>query len=152
MKKLGNEITKAWKSFKFRYASFCLAICAIAVYSLWKIKCIPLEQINLTKKFLLSLSFGIGGFGLLVLKLWLKNLHGTMDNEELDRIKWRYFTYYPIMLTVLAVVSMAISLRLFELKTSSFLASMGLVSFFLGYFVDALPTIVEKLGDKVGGK
>jgi uncharacterized membrane protein len=175
-------LDRGFNYFRFNYALTCLLITGIVAPLLFNLSLNPtlIEHISLFKKCIWSILFAIGGFGLLVLKLWItqiyvkppekngqipnkkeesaedKALHqNTLIEEEklsLIQMKWRYFTYYPIMLIVLSLLSVAISLHLFELKKSPFLGSMALVSFFLGYFVDALPNIIEKIGGKFGGK
>lgn len=102
------------------------------------------------QKFFWCLAFCLIGFSVLVLKLCI-NCTPFLEAEK-KKINLRYSIYYPIMLIVMSALSFAISISIYNNSEKTFLLSSALLSFFLGFFIDSLPNIVEKLPGKLGGK
>lgn len=101
-----------------------------------------------TQKPFWCLAFCLIGFSVLVLKLCINS---PVKKEERNKVLLRYLTYYPIMLVVMSALSSVISISLFNKPEKVFFASSALLSFFLGFFIDSLPVIVEKLPKKLVG-
>lgn len=121
-----------------------------------------LDKIDFYYKTSWCLTFALLGFSLLILKVCINGLHDIKENganqnanaikesQETTKIKrqWRYLTYYPIMLVVLSFLSTTISIYQFKLTKPLYFEASALLAFFLGYFVDSLPNLIEKFGDK----
>jgi len=119
-----------------------------------------LNLIHVSSKAFWCLSFCLLGFAVLILKICINELVSEKinpkddDNLKMDirKKKLRYYLYYPIMLIVMSVLSCVISKTQFNKTENDFLISAALLSFFLGFFIDSLTNIVEKLSGKIGGK
>ncbi len=115
-----------------------------------------LEEMNFYYKSGWSLIFAILGFCVLVLKICINSISDINANKftevESNKIKLRYYSYYPIMISVLALLSTVISMNSFKLPKMEYFVASGLLAFFMGYFVDSLPDQIEKLSEKVSGK
>jgi hypothetical protein len=103
------------------------------------------------QNFFWCLAFCLVGFSVLVLKLCI-NFVKPDSQAEKKKVILRYLIYYPIMLIVMSALSFAISTSIYNKSEKLFLLSSALLSFFLGFFIDSLPIIVEKLPGKLGGK
>ncbi|WP_264520652.1 hypothetical protein [Flavobacterium sp. N1994] len=101
-----------------------------------------------TKKPYWCLAFCLLGFSVLVTKLCINSKIPEADRKK---VLLRYCMYYTIMLIVMSALSCVISISLFNKSEKIFLASSALLSFFLGFFIDSLSIIVEKLAEKLGG-
>lgn len=63
--------------------------------------------------------------------------------QEKNRL--RYISFYPIMIIVLAVLSTSVSINHFQVCGIQYLIASALLSFFLGFFIDSLSNVFEKL-------
>jgi len=162
------ETSKIKDDFRIYFAVFFCLIALIIlclIYSNILDKTKRLEDISFYYKAFWCLAFTLLGFSLLILKVCINSIHDIPQpnennsgvNNESEKTKetknrWRYFSYYPIMLIVLALLAVTISIYQFKLNKMSYFEASALLSFFLGYFIDSLPNVVEKLGGKVGAK
>jgi hypothetical protein len=66
------------------------------------------------------------------------------------KIRLRYTFFYPILIIILAVLSNFFSIHQFSiLKENQYFIISALVSFFLGFFIDSIPNLIEKVGKAV---
>ncbi len=118
-----------------------------------------LNDITFLYKAFWCLPYTLLGFCLLVIKVSINNVHRTdiqltdeqklIEEIEKHKKRWRYRLFYPIMLIVLSLLAVTLSLQLYTKDKLTYFLFSSIISFFLGYFVDSLPGIIEKLGDKL---
>lgn len=146
---------------------FAIVFFIIAIILIWRIgsvmnSSIKFDEINISAKYLWSLAFTLLGFCLLVLKICINSIHNLddqkestskkvkeEDSEQTKRVKnlWRYFLFYPILIIVFAFLSTEISLSQFILlERIHYLVASALLSFFLGFYIDSITYVIEKLG------
>ena len=138
-----------------KYLAFLIAYLIIACTLLFiyhsEIFDLNVNQLNwnIYYRLLWCYSFGLLGFATLVTKLIIN----ASDNNFFDKSPGlRYTFYYPIMILMTSVgVFTILNINAENLKTL-FYAGGACLSFFLGYFIDSLWKITEKLIDKIGKK
>jgi hypothetical protein len=125
---------------------FTLLAFFLLLYSIDSFSGIKLEEVNVFDRFLWSLGFTFLGFCLLVLKICINNIGIEKEGKELQKDLLRYCLFYPILIIVLSVLSVSYSINKFNTldKTQYFIAS-ALLSFFLGFFIDSILNVMEKL-------
>ena len=125
-----------------------------------------LDDAGFFDTFLWSLAFTFLGFCLLILKICIndikilgdkegdtpeekKKILEEKEKEQLEqkkrRLRYRYF--YPIFLLVFAVLSIAVSISNFiYLDEFQYFIGSALLSFLLGFFIDSIPNVIDKVG------
>jgi hypothetical protein len=70
-------------------------------------------------------------------------------SEEKDRL--RYTKFYPLFIGILTLLSAAISINKFGYCKIQFLIVSAFLSFFLGFFIDSISNVIEKVGKFLSG-
>jgi len=150
------ETTKIRDDFRFRFAiiyfviAMILIICSLILF-------IDVECSFVWAYYLWCLAFTSLGFWLLVLKICINSIKKVttvplMDNELLEnkKIRLRYFRFYPAFIIVIAILSATISINHFtKLEGIQSLVASALLSFLLGFFIDSIPNVIDKVGKAV---
>jgi hypothetical protein len=132
---------------------------------------INMENAIFWETFLRCLTFTFFGFSFLILKICINSIEilderdeesmtsaeitelGKRKNNKLIKRKrdlLRHCLFYPVLLLVIVFLSAIISINQFykvgEVDDINFLIRTALLSFFLGFFIDSLTNIFERLG------
>jgi len=146
------ETSKIKDDFRFKFAVSYSVIAIMLIIGLLII--FIFDGIIGWTYYLWCLAFTLLGFCLLILKVCINHIKkvtnlALTDNEELEnkKIRLRYFRFYPFLIIVMAIFSAIISITHFaKLEGIQPLVASALLSFFLGFFIDSIPNVIEKVG------
>jgi len=149
------KISKIRDDFRIKFAFWYLIIAIILIVCSLFIcgSCsVMSDYIRFFDTFLWCLAFIFLGFCLLILKICINDIKIVADEDNTELLKQkkrrlRYRLFYPIFLIVFAVLSTTISFNKFStLNEAQYFIGSALLSFFLGFFIDSIPNVIEKVG------
>jgi hypothetical protein len=124
-----------------------IAAIILILHPLHNTICVKQGFISLLAAFFYCQAFTLFGFWLLIRKICINELDKKIEELVMKKAKLRYRFFYPYYLFVLAVLATSITeAKFIGLGKAQYFITSALLSFFLGFFVDSIPNMIEKLG------